>query len=348
MTKVITCTGYRGTGSSALTDYLAEFENVCDIGNFEFSLLYDPNGISDLKYHMVDNFHRHNSGHALKKFYELIEYLSGGKLVKIYEKFFEGEFNRLSKLYINNLTYATYRGNWREDLRERSYNFRVRKAFYKKISYLFSKKCTLFNNILPKEITYIPKMLTEEEFLSYTKSYLDSLFEILNPKKYENIVLDQFLPSTNTNKYYKYYSNVKCIIVDRDPRDVFLLEKYVWKQGCVPSDVRQFCTWYIMARSQCKSQNNDGNILNINFESMIFEYDNTTKIINEFVGFDSNNHIKKLEIFNPNISINNTQLFKLEKFKKFSDEIIYIEKELSEFLYKFPETEIAKKNTLIF
>ena len=53
--KVISCASYHGTGSSAITDFLGEFDNVCfndKIMNFGF--VQDPDGISDLEYNLVE------------------------------------------------------------------------------------------------------------------------------------------------------------------------------------------------------------------------------------------------------------------------------------------------------
>ena len=57
-----------GTGSSAITNYLEEFENCKSLSDYEFRFLYDPDGVSDLEFHIVENHHRHNSGYALKRY----------------------------------------------------------------------------------------------------------------------------------------------------------------------------------------------------------------------------------------------------------------------------------------
>ena len=59
--KIITCASYYGSGSSALTDLVAEYENVKDLTNYEFRFLYDIDGVSDLEYHLVENHDRHNA-----------------------------------------------------------------------------------------------------------------------------------------------------------------------------------------------------------------------------------------------------------------------------------------------
>ena len=64
--KIISCSSYYGTGSSAVTDFVTEFSSVKSLGEYEFRFLHDIDGIADLEYHLVENHNRHNSGHALK------------------------------------------------------------------------------------------------------------------------------------------------------------------------------------------------------------------------------------------------------------------------------------------
>lgn len=71
--KIVTCAGYYGTGSSAITDILGEFVNIHFLGDYEYRFVQDPGGIADLDYNIVDNYHRHNSGHALKRFRKNID-----------------------------------------------------------------------------------------------------------------------------------------------------------------------------------------------------------------------------------------------------------------------------------
>ncbi|MBF1106621.1 MAG: hypothetical protein HXL52_06645, partial [Solobacterium sp.] len=53
--KIISCASYYGTGSSAITDFLSEFDNICSMTNYEFRFVQDPDGISDLEYNLVEN-----------------------------------------------------------------------------------------------------------------------------------------------------------------------------------------------------------------------------------------------------------------------------------------------------
>ena len=71
--KFITCASYYGTGSSAVTDLFSEYDGIFDFTNTEFRFLHDPDGVSDLEYNLIENFNRHNSGHALKRYKRLVD-----------------------------------------------------------------------------------------------------------------------------------------------------------------------------------------------------------------------------------------------------------------------------------
>lgn len=101
--KVISCASYHGTGSSAITDFLGEFDNVCSMTNYEFRFVQDPDGISDLEYNLVENHNRHNSGHALKRFKRLTDFNAGTKFNKRYEPFFDNQYKKISYKYIDRL-----------------------------------------------------------------------------------------------------------------------------------------------------------------------------------------------------------------------------------------------------
>ena len=74
--NTITVCSYYGTGSSAITDLISEFDNVTSLTNFEFRFAHDPDGLSELEYNLVENFNRHNSGHALKRYKKFVDYYS--------------------------------------------------------------------------------------------------------------------------------------------------------------------------------------------------------------------------------------------------------------------------------
>jgi len=57
------------------------------------------------------------------------------------------------------------------------------------------------------------------------------------------------------------------------------------------------------------------NVLFVQFEDLIYDYENATKKIAEFCGLEEKNHVRKGEILQTEKSIKNTQVFlKSEKF----------------------------------
>lgn len=133
------------------------------------------------------------------------------------------------------------------------------------------------------------------------------------------------------------------IVVDRDPRDVFLLNKYYWKNaGCpIPYsyDVKEFCTHYRKMR-ECEIKNSNDNVLRIHFEDLVYKYDDTLQKIFDFLHIEEEQHILKKTKFSPEKSIKNTQIY--NRNSTFKDEADYIKINLSEYLYEFPFTECGK------
>jgi hypothetical protein len=72
-------------------------------------------------------------------------------------------------------------------------------------------------------------------------------------------------------------------------------------------------------------------VIFFNFEELVYDYENTSKRVAEFVGVTERIH--KGEYFKPSHSRNNTQLFK--KYTGFESDIKKIEKELPEYIFPF-------------
>lgn len=242
--RFITCASYYGSGSSVITDFVSEFSEVYSYGDFEFRFIQDPDGISDLEYNLVENFNRHNSGYALKKYKKLVDFQNGNIFLKRYREKLGSSWKKYSYEYINKLTDFTYNGWWNYDTMDKGTLFYIRKRALNKVL-----KATIWHNqpertlnTMRNEITYCSHP-SEAKFVALTKEYIENLFSsVANEEKY--LMVDQLVPPTNLERYIKYFNDIKIVIVDRDPRDIFVLEKYFWKDGIIPTDVETFCKWY--------------------------------------------------------------------------------------------------------
>lgn len=336
--RFISCAGYFGTGSSAVTDLISEYKGVFNFSKEEFRFLQDPDGISELEYNLIENHNRHNSGHALKRYKRLVDFYCGNCFGRKFETYFHGNWKKYSYEYIEALTDFSFHGYWMYDFYDRGSFYHFRKRIINKI---LTK--TIWRNMPDRQLNNMKKEITlcsaptEEKFLDLTRKYIEDLFGSVCGKA-ETIMVDQIVPPTNIKRFLRYFQDLKVIIVDRDPRDLWVLEKYVWKDGVLPhEDVETFCKWFRYTRNHRKYEDvNNENVILIYFEDLIFHYDRTVKVIEQFAHLKPEDHKNRKRKFEPSKSIMNTQVWYRVKDVP-PKEIAYIEKELEEYLYKeFP------------
>ncbi len=336
--KIITCASYYGSGSSALTDLIAEYEGVKDLSSFEFRFLHDIDGISDLEYHLCQCHNRHNSGHALKRFIKLSKYNEGNYFSKRYEYFFNGQYRKLTDEYIKTLLYLQFVGWWFYDLFDKGINYYY---FMQAINHVLRKLPGKRIGILKNEITYCAHP-SEQKFLSCTRKYINNLMRAANPKDLPYLEIDQLVPSQNINRVLRYFQDeIYVFVIDRDPRDIYTLEKFYWHGHICPTeDVNTFCDWYLYTRKSGKAEEYDPkHVIRLQFEDLIYHYDETVKIIEEITGLSTKQHLHKFTKLNPKRSVNNTQIWKKHNIDK---EISIIEERLSNYLYSFDKVKHIK------
>lgn len=336
--RIITTTGYYATGSSAITDLLSEFSGCFPLTDYEFRFVQDPNGISDLEFNLVENHHRHNSGYSLKKYKKMVDFLAGNKFISKYEPFFDYQWKTISYRYIDSLTDIKFKGYWHQDVIDRGYFYYFRKRLINKIyQKIFSKHNKDHGYYeMPMEITYCSRP-TENRFLQSTQEYIEELFRAANKDNKEDIMVDQIVPPSNVKRYIRYFKSIKIFIVDRDPRDLYIFEKYINKGAIVPvENVQIFCQWFLYTRLHRKTEVfPDNEVMFVQFENLVYEYENTIKQICKFLDYTPEQHIHKGQNFKPECSIRNTQKWKEFDTALVQKDIKYIEDTLTEYLFDF-------------
>lgn len=338
--KIITCASYGGTGSSAITDLLKEFKSVKSLGDYEFAIAHEVDGISDLQHYLIDDWHRLKNDEGIYRF---------KKLCKNYSKecsyLFNNNFESISNEYIESLINISWQGFWHQHEKRKSkvYTFFIYKL-PKKIQF---KIATINRKISSKvnkrhRFEYVPYFKREtmyfsvpkDKFFENTKRFFSELMQEVDiDDKYNYIAIDQLVPPTNTNRYIRYFEDIKVIIVDRDPRDLYILNKLFWKEGWIPSDnVDVYIEWFKLMRDHLKSEVIDKEkVLIVKFEDLVFDYENKIKDIMKFIGIDANEHIYKKQYFDPSKSANNTGLW--NRYTEFNQDILKIYNELFDFCY---------------
>ena len=100
----------------------------------------------------------------------------------------------------------------------------------------------------------------------------------------------------------------------------------------MPTDrVEDFVEFYRGVRDNQPYKNNDARILSLHFEELVYDYDEATLKIRNFLKLPENPNPKS--IFDPSMSIANTQVFK--RYPQYSKDIEYIEKEIPEYLFDY-------------
>lgn len=326
-------TGFYSSGSSAVIDFLKDLESVvvCDLD--EVRILQDPFGISDLEYNLVENPHRHNSSQSIKYFLRAVDKLQPAYKNKgPYFSMFNGQFRKLSYDYANSLISFSFYGYNHNDINSLTP--------FKLLLYKLRRKIIVF---LTKNVRYnfYPKLIdycswpSEEYFLNKTNEYINRLSAAANPHNKDIIVFDQLFPSSNLDRYIRYFLSSKTIIVNRDPRDVYLCSTKEIHDHVIPTnDINQFCEWYENTRKQ-NAHVDTKSIMEIDFESLVLDFDKTAKNICDFLGvsFDLSKHI--FNHFQPSISRMNIN--QKQKYKDSENEIRIIEEKLKGYLFYFKD-----------
>jgi hypothetical protein len=324
--KKIACVGYHATGAGVIDDLFREFDNVTQ-GQYEVEcrVLQDPDGIADLEYNLVENPHRLNSGFAVKRFQNYVKRMS-----RTYRKIFGKEWESLSDEYVRSIVKINYRGYWHGDIWLLHPVLRYYHLFRRACSKIAPKKLKK-----PAHYNYFPWLHTyhaymeEEAFLERTRDYMDRLCESMNREGKEYVLLDQLYAPGNIGRYVRYMRDAKVIVVDRDPRDVYINQRRA-KEHTLPSDPYEFCVAYRDARVKI-SHAPEEVCMYITFEDMVQRYDEMLPKVMKFVGISPEHHVHKQTRFNPDVSVNNIRQW--ERYPEYEAAIKIIEQELPEFLY---------------
>ena len=323
---IIGVCGYTSTGSSAVSDYLKEYSDVSVLDNLEFTITHHPDGLEDLDYHLNEKISKFTSSTvAIKRFRRCIHTL-------LYKEI-GSQVDEITDRFIAKICQAKWYGYASNDFV--LYNTWMYKNVYMRIirGHFFeplANKFDIYPNIFPaREMEY---SCMPDGFEKAAIEFIEEILEALGADLSKNIILDQPFAGNDPFRSFKYYTDPIAIIVDRDPRDNYIFAKEVLKARGrqIPTNtVEDFIAYY---KNMRKSPINESDrVLKVQFEDMVYEYEKTTERLIEFLNLDRSNHTRKL--FVPEQSKHNTYLF--DKFKKYSDDVRIIEKELPEYLFDF-------------
>lgn len=323
-TKAILISGYAWSGSSAVLDLLKEFKNYSHFEP-EFRLITDPGGLLDLEHALITSKSYTTINYALKRFKFLTKiyarnfhwwgnfkiYKAFQKIGFNYNKYMDLNFEQLSNSYIDDLIDLKYRGG----LITSYYDLNRLSFFFLKVRFFIMR---LFDKKKNKSEEIYFSNINKDSFIAKTREYTDKIIESIGRHNHsQHIVFDQAVQPSNAILGMQYFSNPKTIIVDRDPRDIYVQSHNLKIYSSIPTDnVDHFIKWYKLTRLASKSSLKSKDVLKIQFEDLILQYDETIKIICDFLGEEKLIHIDMKKHLNPENSKKNIGLWKDFENKK--------------------------------
>lgn len=339
-----TC-GFGSTGSSAVTDYLKEFSLFQVLDNIEFSWVYATDGLIDLDYHL--NYPHSRTGasiNAIYRYRQLCERRAKSlQKIGVPRELFLESMNR----FLDSIVTVSWSWKGPELGRKTKIDQMLRKFVARTIIRKWEiKNWRQWEGYPYSQVFFSVK---PKGFDDYARMHVMEVFEASGADLSRPIALDQPFPGNNPQSCFKFFDDPYAIVVDRDPRDNYTFARtkmrYAHIYHIMPSNnVKDFVKYYRALREGQPYKEMNNRILRINFEDMVYHYDETTRKIREFLNLGENPNPKS--IFDPQISMPNTQVWK--RFPQFEDDIKYIEKELPEYLFDYSDCPVPDPNGKMF
>lgn len=328
--------GFGYSGSGAVLDLLKDYPSVVFADRVELSFAYKPDGLNDLKRALCIEPSRHwSSDTAIRRF---IKYMK--RQSRIYNRVTNGQFGILSNDFIKQIIQVEWPGYTGTHYYQGScFDYWFNQILALHVRVLIEKFFRpLQINTLPQKTMYYAYM-NEQEFDERAYVFVQKVLESITGETDKIVASDQLFSANRPQNSFPYFNEPKAIVVMRDPRDTYLLAKSavgIYSKFIPVNNVESFIAYY---KGLMDSRNYDGDsrIFEINFEDLIYVHDTTRKAIEAFLGLPEVH--KKNSRFKPEVSINNTQLWK--KYTSYSEDIKKIEKALPDFLYPFDRYSIS-------
>lgn len=342
----IAVTGYVGTGSSAMIDLLREYDGVKIVpeqrASYEHQVFYRSGGLFDLLAILGYGTSPVCSDQVINHFIDTMNNLYQYDYVWYggYKNLVGDEFKKNVDDFVSSIS---YKFNGTNSTHQTRTFYSIKKTLMQLAAHVIYKKNFMKYGVGYKtdgKPSYV-SIPSADELQQAAVRFTSSYFKLFDSQDNIN-VFDHLIWPQQIENYTKFFNqdDLKIIVLVRDPRDVFLLNKYVWyhdprgKRLANPSlrtNVEDFA--HDWKRTFTPIQESE-NILKVQFEDMIYRYDDTIMKIEDFIGLSDSLHVRKNTKFNPEKSIENTQVFNSrDDWKREVDAILSF---LSDYIYNFP------------
>lgn len=345
----VAVTGYFGTGSSAVIDLLKEYKNVTVVPEngraYEHSVFFVPGGLFELCSKLLHGNSPQGSDMVVNDFIDAMKRLNDNDFgwFGSYKKLFGNRFMDIVLRFVDRISEKRTTSNSNHELKVR---FSLAKALAQYALHIAKgRKVSQYGKwyVEDGKPVYF-SMPSENELYEAAREFTDAYFHLFETATTStHIVLDHLIWPQQADTYSKCFDEtLKIIVVDRDPRDVYISDQHLWATPHFPSDMNVFIEEWRRSHLPVSTASN---VLHVHFEDLVYNYENTTVEIETFLNIPHENHIRCKEFFRPEMSIENTQVFLLrEEWEKIAQ---HISTQLSTHIYNFEEKRIPNKK-LIF
>lgn len=355
---ILDITSFGWSGSGAYHDLLREYDKTeyPYEGDWEFSLLWMVDGIYDLEDKLCHKCCRvYDSDIAIQRFLSIAKILSNSSMIGYNNIFKSPTFYDLCLNYINRLVGIRFPAHCFNDITHPNkwekyspiydkYNLAVNlflcNRYTRKLGLNRFTNKLFFYNPHEMKVAYYPK-----DFLKITQDFVAELFDYMRLDPNKVLVMDQMYPPDCPDLFYKYVKEEnKTMIVRRDPRDTYIaMNETSFYPHAIPKTIDEFI-WFYKNVVDSSRLPDTANRISLNFEDLIYKYEETVQRLSAFINLG--NHIHPKKWFDPNVSINNTQLLSL--YPKYADDVKRIETELAGSLYPFEQYSYERTSSRIF
>ncbi len=329
--KVVDLSGYSFSGKSAVYDWLSEHPCAVSFGmEFEFDLIRAPDGLLDLKHKIADHWSPVRSSEAISRFKRLAHNLGGdgGILSRLtragthYDLLFPG-YTRASKEYLRSLIKSEWRSYWPFSyLSEDGLQLFIQKLCRKIPSSYLNSNAVYFSRI------------EQESFIELTRDYLDNVLSSALTSDSNTVIVSNAFEPNQPQKGMELVRNSFCIIVDRDPRDIYVSawtnsknSRLSIGKATIGESISDFVCRYKGMRMDPDICNDS--VIKIQFEEFILNHEEVSKDILSKIGLEDS---APSNSFNIERSKENIGLW-----KSFEDQskIKFIEENLGDFCSEY-------------
>lgn len=311
--QILDLSGFMFSGKAAVHDFLSEIDGIWTPGNrSEFDLLRVKDGIADLE-NSISSWSPIRSDETARRFLKLVRKMTKSNA-------------GVRRLFVPGFDYGTRYPN----LREASERFISRITtkewdIYWPYHLLDMGPMEILGFKLKRKLLGVSdniryRLISNEHFLKHLRDYLDEVLCFgIDKSKYHTVAMNNGFEPFDPDRFINYFHEARCILVDRDPRDIFATSNMfsngfndqieLYQKIAGAHDVDTFIERIRVYRANTSAINSK-RVLRINFENLVQEYEATTNKIFQFLEIDPANHVGKFSKFDPVKSEKNIGLWR--------------------------------------